>query len=589
MAAPTIVSSSVVAEQTAANPVYTAPAGIADGDWLVIWHFIFNATAPSPTPPTGFAAAPGTWPIHATDGSTNFYQYCWIKKASGESGNYTVTQPTTGATRGLMFAVRGADGTTPMTPTPSQNSGHASGTTTTYNSITTSVANELVCLLGSDDNDNATTYAVTGFTLQAHTGGECLLTATQATAGAVGTKTMTNEGASNTLWIGVMAAFQPSTGSSVTGSATLAATAAVSATGSVASGPTGSATLAATLGATATGQTVHRAHGTLAGTLALSATGRAGKSAHLNAALGLTASGSVVGSGPGVTGSATLAGTLGMSAGGILLRSGQATLAGALAMSASATVRHQVHGSATLAGALTLSGAPHRTRSDSATLAATLALTATGSVSSAGVSGQATLAATLGLTANALTSVTGATSLAGQLGLSATPHVVRATGATLHATLGMSAKASVRRNGAATLGATLAIQASGLIAGSPTGVASLSAHLTTTARGATFHRASATAMSTALTVAAGGHVQRNGHAVLQATATLAATGNVSAPFTLNATLGLSASAVVSRTKAATLSVTLRVQATGRTTGILDPSHGRKMRWRPIEPRPVRLR
>lgn len=204
-----------LAEQAnATSAVYTAPSGIADGDYLIIWHFAANGSnvdPPTPTPPSGFSALPGgTWPQTAVFGSFNYAQYAWYKKAASESGNYTVSFASTTATRGLIVRVSGADGTTPFAPNNTQNSG--TGATTTFTGLTTTAANELVLLFGSDDNDNSNTYTVSGYTLQATTAGECVLTATQVSAGATGNQTMTNNSATGSPWFSGVVAMQAAAG-----------------------------------------------------------------------------------------------------------------------------------------------------------------------------------------------------------------------------------------------------------------------------------------------------------------------------------------------------------------------------------------
>lgn len=201
-------SSNVLAEGTRANSTYTAPSSIADGDVLLIWHFEFNSGGyPTPTPPTGFATVPsGSWPMF---NSADYAQWLWYKVASGESGNYTVTH-TSAVTRGIVARITGANTTSPFAPNATQNGGN--GTTTTYTGLTTTVDQELILLFGSDDNDNSNTYAVTGYTLQATTPGECLLTKTLTPAGATGSPTMTNNSNPGTPWFGVMVAMQPAAG-----------------------------------------------------------------------------------------------------------------------------------------------------------------------------------------------------------------------------------------------------------------------------------------------------------------------------------------------------------------------------------------
>lgn len=205
-------TANTVAEQTTVDTTYTAPSGIANGDLLLIWHFHFSGTGAPPTPtiPTGFAVAPGgAWPV--SDSTAGDFQavWLWYRIAASESGNYTVPHASC-VNRGIIARVTGNDTVAPFAPNPTQNFGH-SGTTTTFTGVTTSIDQELIMLFGADDNDNANTYAVTGYTLRANTPGECLLTKTQTPAGATGSPTMTNNSNSGTPWFGVLAAIQPPT------------------------------------------------------------------------------------------------------------------------------------------------------------------------------------------------------------------------------------------------------------------------------------------------------------------------------------------------------------------------------------------
>lgn len=74
----------VLAAGTRTNSTLSAPAGLTDGDILVlIWHEEGDVT---PTPPSGFAE----WVSHAH--STDPTQlFIWWKRASSESGSYTIT------------------------------------------------------------------------------------------------------------------------------------------------------------------------------------------------------------------------------------------------------------------------------------------------------------------------------------------------------------------------------------------------------------------------------------------------------------------------------------------------------------------
>lgn len=214
------VSATFSAEHTTANTVYTAPSGIADTDLLIIWQFVFSTTTspPTPTPPTGFVALPGTWPMTFTDSNTNakYAQYAWQKFALSESGNYTVTHAACDAARGIMSCVSGSDQTTPFSPNPTQNTGDLTQTTT-FLGVTTTVPNELILIFSSDDNDQGgvltpPTGTTPTFTKQVDDNhGNFLASGTMASAAATGNKTMTNNSinGTNLSFFAMMAAIQP--------------------------------------------------------------------------------------------------------------------------------------------------------------------------------------------------------------------------------------------------------------------------------------------------------------------------------------------------------------------------------------------
>lgn len=98
-------SSNTVTYTSRTNTTYTAPAGIADGDIIVIYHGLFG-TPPTPTPPSGFALYDdGAGPLIVTDGGYSGNLYPYWKRASGESGNYTVTHATSNSA-GLIVAYK---------------------------------------------------------------------------------------------------------------------------------------------------------------------------------------------------------------------------------------------------------------------------------------------------------------------------------------------------------------------------------------------------------------------------------------------------------------------------------------------------
>lgn len=179
------------------NTTLTAPAGIQDGDVLVIVFCIgANPSAPTPTPPAGFSAPTGTWPITITDLSGfNVKTFVWYKVASGESGNYTVTH-TSAASQGYIGAYNGG---TSAQPAATTNTGTTA--TSTALSITPSANGSVVIFAAHDWGD--TTNALSPPTGSTPTFSERLDPGTVsgilyvadgvlATAGATGNKSHTN-------------------------------------------------------------------------------------------------------------------------------------------------------------------------------------------------------------------------------------------------------------------------------------------------------------------------------------------------------------------------------------------------------------
>ena len=123
------------------NTIITAPAGIQNGDGLVIIFEIGAAGAPPvPTPPAGFAVLAG-FPLTATDGfGFTIDVYAWGKTAAGEAGNYTVTHLAANSTA-YMLAIEGGN---TFSPNPSVNTGV--GAAGTALGLTTVADNSLIIL-----------------------------------------------------------------------------------------------------------------------------------------------------------------------------------------------------------------------------------------------------------------------------------------------------------------------------------------------------------------------------------------------------------------------------------------------------------
>jgi hypothetical protein len=181
-------SHSVTTYASRTNTTVTAPSGIADGDVLLLYLFIYYGTgsAPSVTLPTGFAALT-SYPATLTVGSENARVYLASKDASGESGNYTITHPTH-STQALIVAVSGgASGA----PTSSTNTG--TGTTATATGVTTAAANAFVGYFAANWDGFGAAGAPAGttptFAERVDSTAIYLATGTWASSGATGNKT----------------------------------------------------------------------------------------------------------------------------------------------------------------------------------------------------------------------------------------------------------------------------------------------------------------------------------------------------------------------------------------------------------------
>lgn len=142
------------------NTVITAPTGIVDGDILILQHIIGGAgTAPAQTPPAGFQKI-GT-ETSVTDGSFNVKMAIYWKRASSESGSYTVTH-SAASSQGVMYAISGAKTTGSPIDAFSQNTG--TGSTSTLTSVKTTLPNTLLLGLTHIWDDPAGITPTSGWT-----------------------------------------------------------------------------------------------------------------------------------------------------------------------------------------------------------------------------------------------------------------------------------------------------------------------------------------------------------------------------------------------------------------------------------------
>lgn len=182
------------------NTVLAPPAGLADGDLLVLIHLIGGnyGLVNVATMPDGFTLLPG-FPSRSPVSSFEIDTRIAYKVASSESGNYTVMHdPAT--TEGLLFAVSGSTGI----PVCTLNSG--TGTISTATGLTTRAANSLVAfiahnweLYGGADPPSGTTPTFTE-QFDSDTQLSYLATGVQITASPTGDKTHANLNSTGDPW-----------------------------------------------------------------------------------------------------------------------------------------------------------------------------------------------------------------------------------------------------------------------------------------------------------------------------------------------------------------------------------------------------
>jgi hypothetical protein len=169
-----------------------APAGVQNGDILILYLTLGAASPPTPTLPSGFTVIQG--PTTITDsGFSNTVRLAW-KVASSEPGSYTISHATSNS-QAIIVAISGASGSTPVS---SMNTG--TGTTTTATGITTPSNNAVVLFIasawqlytGASSPPSGTTPTFT----EQYDGGEqsvfYVASGVLATAGATGSKTQAN-------------------------------------------------------------------------------------------------------------------------------------------------------------------------------------------------------------------------------------------------------------------------------------------------------------------------------------------------------------------------------------------------------------
>lgn len=204
-----IRSSAGVAYGSRTNTTIAAPSGVQDGDILLMFFGVAGATAPTPTFPAGFSTAAG--PIFNTVSFFSVNYHCVWKRASSESGDYTVTH-SVGSSFAFMLCISGAKASGSPINAISASSG--AGVTTTATGITPTADNCLIIFGAHDWGDTGNnlsppsgstpTFAeLLDSTLRYYADGVL------ATAGATGDKSITNNSVSGSNWGVYLVAIAP--------------------------------------------------------------------------------------------------------------------------------------------------------------------------------------------------------------------------------------------------------------------------------------------------------------------------------------------------------------------------------------------
>lgn len=208
-------SSTITTYGSRTNTTLTAPAGIQNGDILVIWFILGGSGTPTATPPANFNVATG-YPHNVTLAGFTVSCYIWWKLASGESGNYVVTHAAN-YSQGWIGAYSGADGSTPLAPAPTYASG--SGATSTATGLTTTRDGSAVIFAAHDWGDTSNDLNVptgTTPTFAERTTGAIAISyiadGVLSTAGATGNKAITNNNGGAYPWQAALIALQPPAG-----------------------------------------------------------------------------------------------------------------------------------------------------------------------------------------------------------------------------------------------------------------------------------------------------------------------------------------------------------------------------------------
>jgi hypothetical protein len=202
------------------NSTLTAPAGLANNDILLCFLAAGDSndqTAPTVTPPTGFAELTGFPATISQADPFAIALHVYWKLAASESGNYTFTHGAA-SSEGVLYAISGADAT-PINPAATVVNSSPLGATNTATGLTTPNDGALVVFADMVwDSMGSSATAPSGTTptfterYDPGTGGVLYCAdGVLATAGATGNKAVTSGNGSNSKWVATLVCIEADT------------------------------------------------------------------------------------------------------------------------------------------------------------------------------------------------------------------------------------------------------------------------------------------------------------------------------------------------------------------------------------------
>ncbi len=190
MAAPAYRSSQHTGGATTNSIVTTKPAGTVNNDILLLWVYWESNAAVTITPPTNFAEVTAC-AFDNTGPNPDLHGRLYWKRASGEGADYTTGLSASVSCYATMASYSGA--VTTGTPVEVGDKVTGNSTSCTLPSIITLTADTLI--VGSAMSyDWVKTWSSSALTEHADSDGHAIYDAAQATAGASGTKLITQSG-----------------------------------------------------------------------------------------------------------------------------------------------------------------------------------------------------------------------------------------------------------------------------------------------------------------------------------------------------------------------------------------------------------